>query len=105
MELRVWQQEALFGWKESTTDTYLVNAHPAAGKTRLAAAILDWEYRRNPNTTFIVVVPRHGLRAQWADEVGRLTDIYLSPTFENTRSEIQAGAHGIVVTYHSVDNE
>lgn len=104
LPLRKWQQEALALWQERTEPTFLVHAHTAAGKTGLAAAVIDSERKAHPDSFFVVVVPRKQLRWQWADELDRKAGVVFDPTFDNSRADPRPGVLGIVVTYQAVNS-
>jgi superfamily II DNA or RNA helicase len=102
LPLLPWQTEAHAVWEEGNP-TVLVHAHTAAGKTRLAAAVIETEVAAHLDTFVIVVVPKKGLRTQWADRLHEYTGIVFDPTFENSEADPRPDVRGIIVTYQSVD--
>jgi superfamily II DNA or RNA helicase len=98
-----WQSDALAIWQEHSA-TVLVHAHTAAGKTRFAAAVIESELASDPNTFFVVVVPRTTLRSQWADRIHEYTRLNFDPTFENSEPDPRPDVRGIVVNYQGVDS-
>lgn len=62
--LRRWQTEALAQWAAQDGD-FLAVATPGAGKTTLALAIANSEWRQGRTRRTVIVVPTVNLREQW----------------------------------------
>ena len=98
--LRKWQQEALERYDQHQGKTFLVEACPAAGKTRFIAEVVARELHKGKADAIVVVVPSAALRTQMADDFNAETGIQLDPKWNGDGVPLIHGEYkGAVVTY------
>jgi superfamily II DNA or RNA helicase len=97
-QLRRCQREPLADWAQRQPADYLAELTPAAGKTRLSAALaraaIDAGFVRRVN----VVVPTTALKTQWAGEFTGLARLSLEPDYR-TGARLARDRDGMIVTY------
>ncbi|WP_390886272.1 DEAD/DEAH box helicase [Corynebacterium variabile] len=98
--LRLWQQEALKKYLETSPRDYLAVATPGAGKTTFALTVARVLLDQRVVERIVIVVPTEHLKSQWAASAARL-GISLDAEFTNS-SAVNPSHNGVVVTYAQV---
>jgi superfamily II DNA or RNA helicase len=98
--LRLWQQEALKKYLETSPRDYLAVATPGAGKTTFALTVARVLLDQRVVERVVIVVPTEHLKSQWAASAARL-GMSLDAEFTNS-SAVNASHNGVVVTYAQV---
>jgi len=103
--LRKWQQESLERYDQHQGKAFLVEACPAAGKTRFIAEVVARELHKGKADAIVVVVPSAALRTQMADDFNSETGIQLDPKWNGDGVPLIHGEYkGAVVTYQWLAN-
>lgn len=103
--LRKWQREALELYDQHQEKAFLVEACPAAGKSRFIAEIVQRELHKGKVDAIVVVVPSAALRTQMAGDFHDETGIQLDPSWNGSGvALIHGGFKGAVVTYQWLSN-
>lgn len=98
--LRNWQREALDLYDQHQEKAFLVEACPAAGKSRFIAEVVQRELHKGKADAIVVVVPSKALRKQMANDFHEETGIELDPMWNGDGVPLVHGAFkGAVVTY------
>ena len=97
--LRNWQREALELYDQHQGKTFLVEACPAAGKTRFMAEVVFREHAKGKADAFVIVVPSEALRYQMSKDFHDETGIQLNPEWNGMTPLLHGRYKGVVVTY------
>jgi superfamily II DNA or RNA helicase len=98
MPLRRWQNDALVKYNAHLGENYLLEATPAAGKTRLAAEIIKRALSERADLA-IVVVPSVALCEQWADALAEV-GVKTRPGWDG--GPLPSDYEAVTVTYHAI---
>ena len=98
--LRLWQQEALNKYVETSPQDFLAVATPGAGKTTFALTIARLLLDTRTVDRLIIVVPTEHLKVQWAQSAAG-QGIALDAEFTNS-SPFNNSYDGVCVTYAQV---
>jgi superfamily II DNA or RNA helicase len=98
MPLRRWQNDALVKYNAHLGENYLLEATPAAGKTRLAAEIIKRALAEKADLV-VVVVPSVALCEQWADVLAEV-DVKTRPGWDG--GPLPSDYQAATVTYHAL---
>lgn len=98
--LRKWQQEALVIYDQHQEKAFLLEACPAAGKSRFIAEVVQREINKEKASAILIVVPSAALRIQMALDFHEETGIQLDPKWNGNGVPLaHDGFMGAVVTY------
>lgn len=103
-KLHQWQSAAIEAYFGHRRASFLLEATPGSGKTRVAGEIGVGLSNGDVIQRLIWVVPSRRLRKQTADAVRKFCGLQLNYKWENGDSipSVRDGFAGIVVTYHAV---
>jgi len=103
--LRKWQRESLELYDQYQGKAFLVEACPAAGKSRFIAEVVQRELHKGKADAIVVVVPSAALRTQMALDFHEETGIQLDPTWNGEGVPLIHGQFkGAVITYQWLAN-
>lgn len=97
--MREWQVEALDQFLASASDNFMVEAFPAAGKTRLMIEAAQRKLASRAADAIVVIVPSRYLCYQVAQDFHDHYGIELNPDWSADTDLVTARYRGIVTTY------
>lgn len=101
--LRKWQREALEMYDQHQEKAFLLEACPAAGKSRFIAEVQKRELHKGKSDAVLVIVPSADLRLQMASDFHTETGIQIDPNWDGDGVPLIHGDFkGAVCTYHWV---
>lgn len=99
--LRAWQRQAFRALRDSTDDSFLVSATPAAGKTTFGLRVAYEMLLAGRVERVVVAAPTTHIARQWALDAGRY-GIDLEPNRPNADGLEPRDRHGVALTYQTI---